>query len=53
MWHRPSGRMIDPTQPRMKMASLEDFDHGSIDPSDTEIQPKNNRKPYLVASSEK
>ena len=57
MWLRPSGsgRMIDPTQPRTKMASLEDFYRGFIDPSErTETQPKNSRRPlYPAASSEK
>jgi hypothetical protein len=40
---------IDPTQPRTKMASLEDFYRGSTDLLEIETQPRNSRKPYPAA----
>ena len=53
MWLRPSRRTIDPTQPRTKMTSLEDFYRGSTDPLETDTQPRNSRKPYPAVSFEK
>jgi hypothetical protein len=53
MWLRSSRRTIDPTQPRTKMTSLEDFYRGSTDPLETDTQPRNSRKPYPAVSFEK
>jgi hypothetical protein len=43
-WHRPSGRTIDQTPPKMKTDSLVDFYQGFIDLSKTKTQKENNKR---------
>ena len=52
MWHRPSGREEDQTPQKMKMGSLEDFYHGSTEPSRTTTPLQSNKRPYQPVSSE-
>ena len=46
LYLRPSGRMIDPIQQKMKTGTLEEFYQDSSGPSGTETLTQCNKKPY-------
>ena len=50
MWHRPSGRMIDPTKPVTTTENLDDFYRGYTALLKRKIQRKNNKRHYQQAS---
>ena len=50
MWHRPSGRMIDPTQPVTTTENLDDFYRGYTALLKRKIQRKNNKRRYQQVS---
>ena len=50
MSHRTSGKMTGQTQQNMKTANLEEFYRGSTEPTKTETQIQNNKRPSPSAS---
>lgn len=50
IWHRPSGRMADPTHPLMKIDDLASFYQDNTGHSKTKIHQQNNKKPSHASS---
>jgi hypothetical protein len=50
IWHRPSGRMVDPTHPLTMIDDLASFYQGNTGHSKTKTLQQNNRKPSHASS---